>query len=123
MANLHQPTSSKPNISLNPETLKDSNTSAQQGVEEFNAGGVFMTHSFMTSSSADVVTETTRCCEDDVVTSVEVAIENTTEEIFLPIIMIDDFNKVHPVTRSTNRFDSYLGSSSKFDKDSNQIEQ
>jgi hypothetical protein len=123
MANLHQPTSSKPNISLNPETLKDSNTSAQQGVEEFNAGGVFMTHSFITASSADVITETTRCCDSDVLTAVQVSMDNTTEEIFLPIIMTDDFNKVHPVTRSTNRFDSYLGNSSKFDKDSNQIEQ
>ena len=33
---------------------------------------------------------------------------------FMPIVMTDDFGKLNPVVRSTNRYDNYLGNSDKY---------
>tara|TARA_R100000963_G_C4620389_1_gene88046 strand:+ start:313 stop:786 length:474 start_codon:yes stop_codon:yes gene_type:complete len=144
MANKTQIQSTKPSVSLNPESITAyNNSNSKQGAQEFNAGGVFMTHSFVSSVDTTIetgdrvdditVTSDTRCCEGtdlvegvtfteaSTVTGIEVV--DNKEEIYLPIVMTDDFDKVYPVTRNTNRFDSYKGNTSKFDGNSNPINQ
>ena len=81
----------------------------------------------------DITTTNDRgaCCEGEtLITGVSFTSSSTVtgvnvvdnkEEIYLPIVMTDDFDKVYPVTRSTNRFDSYKGNTSKFDANSNPI--
>ena len=105
----------------------------REGILMERGGPIYMTHSFMTSTSTtltegDVVSSTSvstttneDCCESAaLVTGVtvtdttaraltNVAVADVKEDIFLPILFTDSYGNLMPVIRSTTAEDVYGG--------------
>ena len=127
--------SSKPTLTGISSTSpsKDVLSVNREGILMERGGPIYMTHSFMTSTSTTLteeamlteatlsVTRTEACCEGlSLVTDVElttesassitnVAVADVKEEIFLPILFTDSYGNLMPVIRSTTAEDVYGG--------------
>ena len=100
-----------------------------EGIMENAAGRIYMTQSLVDSTTATstntmVVSSTattvnSSCCRDtDLVTSVtdnttlaldSVDVQDNKEEIFLPVVYIDNFGNIKEIVRSSSRNDTYHG--------------
>tara|TARA_R110000822_G_scaffold74156_5_gene178283 strand:+ start:95 stop:538 length:444 start_codon:yes stop_codon:yes gene_type:complete len=100
-----------------------------EGIMENGAGRIYMTQSLVDSttttfSSANLVASTSTtinssCCERvDLVTSVTddlstaltaIDVQDNKEEIFLPVVYIDNFGNIKEIVRSSSRNDTYHG--------------
>lgn len=100
-----------------------------EGIMENGAGRIYMTQSLVNSTtttsggkmvvSSTMTTTNSTCCRDtNLVTAVtdnttlalnSVDVQDNKEEIFLPVVYIDNFGNIKEIARSSSRNDSYHG--------------
>lgn len=100
-----------------------------EGIMENGAGRIYMTQSLVDSTtttfgtkmmvSSTITTTTSECCRGtDLVTSVtdnttpaidSIDVQDNKEEIFLPVVYIDNFGNIKEIVRSSSRNDTYHG--------------
>jgi len=100
-----------------------------EGIMENGAGRIYMTQSLVDSTtttfgtkmmvSSTLTTTTSECCRGtDLVTSVtdnttpaidSIDVQDNKEEIFLPVVYIDNFGNIKEIVRSSSRNDTYHG--------------
>ena len=100
-----------------------------EGIMENAAGRIYMTQSLVNSTtttsggkmvvSSTMTTTNSTCCRDtNLVTAVtdnttlaldSVDVQDNKEEIFLPVVYIDNFGNIKEIVRSSSRNDTYHG--------------
>jgi hypothetical protein len=100
-----------------------------EGIMENGAGRIYMTQSLVDSTtttfgtkmmvSSTLTTTNSECCRGtDLVTSVtdnttpaidSIDVQDNKEEIFLPVVYIDNFGNIKEIVRSSSRNDTYHG--------------
>ena len=107
--------SSKPTLTGISSTSpsKDVLSVNREGILMERGGPIYMTYSFMTSTST-TLTEEAMLTDVELTTEsassiTNVAVADVKEEIFLPILFTDSYGNLMPVIRSTTAEDVYGG--------------